>query len=537
LAAAGSITAAILISRILGVFRESLRAALLGAGFYADSYVIGFRIPNLLRDLFAEGALSAAFVPTFSDSLVNRSREDAYRLGNLVLTLVFLITGALVALGICFSSELVGAIAPGFAREPAKAAFAARLTLIMMPFLTLVALAAVLMGMLNAQRHFFVPALAPALFNLASIAVALGLYFTTKDPRTAALGWSAGVLLGGLAQLFCQVPSLWRLGYRPRVALQGALSDPGLRRMAHLMLPAVLGLGAVQINIFVNSIYASQLGDGPVSWLDYAFRLYYLPIGLFGVALGTVTQSTVSEDAARGDLSGLRRNLSHSLRLVFFLTLPAMAGLLALSRPVVDLLYQHGRFTPDDAQATALVLCCYVLGLPAIAMEKVIEPTFYALNSPRVPLIGSLLAVGTNFAFNAIFWDKLGAPGIALGAALGAYLNTGFQFALIRSRLGGFEGEDLIRAFGKILVAAMLVGLLAYWSAELTGWLWPEGQGSRLLRMAARALVPVALAVAVYLPYCERVGIAETAEVRDALSRLGARIKRLGGRGARAGEG
>ena len=511
-------------SRVLGVLRESLRAALLGAGVHGDAFVIAYRIPNLLRDLFAEGALSAAFVPTFTDFLMNRSREEAHRLAGLVMAALFLITGALALLGIWFAPELVALIAPGFSAIPGKAEFAARLTAIMMPFLPLVALSAVLMGMLNAQRRFFVPALAPALFNLVSIAVAVGLWLTTSDPAAAAVGWSFGVLAGGAAQLFAQVPALWKLGFRFVPALGGMFSHPGVRRIARLMAPAVIGLGAVQLSIFVNSIFASRLGNGPLSWLDYAFRLYYLPIGLFGVALGTVTQTNVAEDAARGDSEALRAGLGHSLRLVFFLTVPATIGLVALSQPIVTLLFEWGRFTAEDAQATSLVLSAYVVGLVAVSSVKVLVPLFYALDRPRVPLVASLCAVGVNVGFNWWSHIALGAPGIALGMALGSITNMAVLFLVAGKELGGWGGEGLARTIAKVLLASIFIGLLAHWGAILIEWLWPLGEGPLALRRLTVVFIPLFLAVIVYLPYARRIGIEEVADVDRILEKIRKRL-------------
>lgn len=524
LAAAGVISVAVMASRVLGVLRESLRAALLGAGVHGDAFVIAYRIPNLLRDLFAEGALSAAFVPTFTDFLMNRSREEAHRLAGLVMAALFVITGALALLGIRFAPELVNLIAPGFSDIPGKAEFAARLTGIMMPFLPLIALSAVLMGMLNAQRRFFVPALAPALFNVVSIIVAIILWFTTGDPAAAAVGWSFGVLAGGAAQLLAQVPLLWKLGFRFVPAMREMFSHPGVRRIARLMAPAVVGLGAVQISIFVNSIFASRLGNGPLSWLDYAFRLYYLPIGLFGVALGTVTQTNVAEDAARNDREALRAGLAHSLRLVIFLTLPATVGLIALARPIVSLLFEWGRFTAGDAEATAYVLSAYVFGLVAVSSVKVLVPLFYALDRPRVPLVASVCAVLVNIGFNWWSHTAIGAPGIALGMALGSITNVAILFVVAGKAVGGWRGQGLLLCLGKVLVASILIGLLARWAAIVIDWVWFADVGPVLVRRLTLAFVPIILAVLVYLPYARRIGIEEVSDVDRILEKIRRRL-------------
>jgi putative peptidoglycan lipid II flippase len=285
-------------SRIGGLIREQLFASLMGAGYYSDAFVVAFRIPNLLRDLLAEGALSTAFVPTFTRRLMHGGRDEAWSLGNLVLTTLLVVT-SLLALGGIFAAEpLVRLIAPGFAATPGKLDLTVHLTRILFPFLPMIALAAVLMGMLNAQQKFFVPALAPALFNAAAIVVGVTLHFAHVSAASAVLYWTLAVLLGGLVQFGIQIPPLWRAGWRWRPRFDPRFADPDLRQILHLMVPAFLGLSATQLNILINNILASQLEQGSPSWINYAFRLMQLPIGVFGVAIATVNLAAVSRSAA-----------------------------------------------------------------------------------------------------------------------------------------------------------------------------------------------------------------------------------------------
>lgn len=530
LAAAGSITLAVMASRVLGVLRESLRATLLGAGFHADAFVIAFRIPNLLRDLFAEGALSAAFVPTFTEFRQNRSREEAHRMAGLVLALLLIVTGALTLLGMVFAEAIVGVIAPGFADIPGKTEFAATLTAIMMPFLMLISTAAVLMGMLNAQRYFFVPALAPALFNVVAIGAGAGLYVGTQDPRVAAIGWSAAVLAGGLLQVVAQLPLLFKLGFRFRLAVAGMFTNPGVRRILRLMAPAAVGLGAVQLSILVNSIFASELGNGPLSWLDYAFRVYYLPIGLFGVALGVVTQTNVSEDVARGDRESLRSGLGHSLRLVMFLTIPAMFGLVALAEPIVTLLFGYGRFEPEDAAATAMVLRAYALGLLAVSAVKVLVPLFYAADRPRVPMVASLVAVGINVGFNWWSYRAIGAEGIALGMALGSLANAFVLLVVAGREIGGWRGERLGGAFLRVLIASVATGALAWYSSGLLEQWWPWQAVPEFLGRVVVTLVPIALAVVIYFALSRVLRVEEVGDFGDLARKVASRMRRRSAR-------
>ncbi len=490
--AAGLVSAMTLVSRVLGLVREGVFAALLGAGYYSDAFRIGFRIPNLLRDLFAEGALSSAFVPTYARMAKQEGHAEAFRLANRVLTLLAAVLGTLLLLGIVFAHPLVSALAPGFEKEPGKAELTVLLTRVMMPFLPLVSFAAVAMGMLNAEERFGIPALSPALFNLVTIAWAAVLWAIGLPPERVALGWAVGTLLGGVAQFFVQVPSLWHLGWRFR--FDWALHDPGLLRMAGLMAPATLGLAAVQVNIFVNSIFASQ-DTGAVSWLDCAFRLLYLPIGLFGVALGTIATAGLARRAAEGDMDGLRLTLRQALSMLAYLTVPASVGLMVLGVPIVRLIYQHGRFRADDTLPTATALFLYAFGLVGYTGVKVLAPAFYALGRSRVPLAGSVLAVATNLLIVWLFYPRFGFRAIATGTATGSLLNAAILIAAFERLVGGLRGQGFFRPIARMVVAAAVMGAATWASAAgLELWLGSRGPIARL----ATCLVPIAIGVASY---------------------------------------
>ncbi|MGE5127478.1 MAG: murein biosynthesis integral membrane protein MurJ [Betaproteobacteria bacterium] len=490
--AAGLVSAMTLVSRLLGLVREQVFAALLGAGYYSDAFRIGYRIPNLLRDLFAEGALSAAFVPTYARTARQDGHQQAFVLANRVLTLLALLLGAVVVLGVVFAGPLVAALAPGFEQEPGKAELTVLLTRVMMPFLPLVSFAAVAMGMLNAEERFGTPALSPALFNLVAIVWAGLLWALGLPPGQVVLGWAVGALLGGLAQFLVQVPSLWRLGWRFRPGW--APRDPALLRMAALMAPATVGLAAVQVNIFVNSIFASR-DAGAVSWLDYAFRLLYLPIGLFGVALGTIATAGLARRAAEGDLEGLRLTLRQALSMLAYLTLPASAGLMVLGVPIIRLIYQHGRFRAEDTLPTATALFLYSFGLVGYTGVKVLAPAFYALGRSRVPLFGSALAVATNLTIVSLGYHRFGYRAIAIGTATGSLLNAAFLVASFERLVGGLRGQGLARPLARMLASAAVMGALAWAAADrLELWL---GARSLLARLVT-CLVPVAVGVLVY---------------------------------------
>jgi len=488
----GLVSALTMVSRVLGLVREQVFAALLGDGHLADAFQIAFRIPNLLRDLFAEGALSAAFVPTYVQALIREGREAAFRLARRLATVVVLLLLAVVVLGVVFAGPLVTALAPGFRLTPGKVEATVLLTRVMMPFLPLVSLAALAMGMLNAEEKFGYPAFSPAMFNVATVAWGLVLLALSVPPEQVALGWALGTLMGGAAQFLVQVPPLWKMGFRYRP--DWAPMDPGLRQVGRLMAPATIGLAAVQINIFVNSYFASY-EPGAVSWLTYAFRILYLPIGVFGVAAGTVAASGLARRAAAGDLDGVRSTLLRSLSMLAFLTLPATAGLLVLAEPIVRLLYERGQFNAASTEGTAAALTCYTLGLCAYTGVKVLAPAFYALGTPRVPLLASGLAVATNLGVNLVLFRPFGFRAVAVGTALGSIINAAFLAMVFERRVGGLRGQGLASRLLRMAVAALVMAPVAWLSAKALG----SALGSRgLMAQAVTGILPVVGGMVVY---------------------------------------
>ena len=453
-----------MISRVLGLIREAVVAALFGASTEYDAFLTAFRIPNLLRDLFAEGALSAAFVPTFTAALKRDGPEAAWRLANAVIGVLVIVLGALTVLIILGARPLVVFLAPGFRQVPGKVELTADLTRVMSPFLLFVALAAVMMGVLNVFHRFFLPSLAPAVFNLVNIAVTLALYPVARSMGLSPIhALAVGALTGVAAQFLIQLPVAYRLGFRlkPRTSF----GDPGVRRMAALMLPAAIGLAATQINILVDSQFASHW-QGAQSWLAYAFRLMYLPIGLIGVAIGTANLARVSHDAAAGDIDGLRRRVAGSMRLTLALALPATAGLIALREPIIATIYQRRSFRPEDTLATASVLLYYAIGLSAYSCLKVVVPTFYALGDTKTPVRVSFLSVAVKVASSFALVPFLKVQGLALSTSLVACLSVAVLWALLGRRVGGFRGLGvgglLVRSTAVSVVMGVVCALL--WS-------------------------------------------------------------------------
>jgi putative peptidoglycan lipid II flippase len=469
--AAGTVSIAVLFSRILGLVREQVFASLFGAGYAYDAYVVAFRIPNLLRDLFAEGALSAAFVTVFTDYDQKAGVERTWRLANNVMMCASLLVGALVLLGMVFAPQLVHLMAPDFGLVPGKLGLTDLMTRVMFPFLLMVSLAALAMGVLNSRGKFFIPALASSFFNLGSIVVGVSLSWVMPSlGLNPIVGMAWGALIGGLLQLMVQLPLLWREGFRPQWVLD--LRDEGLRRIGKLMLPAVVGLSATQINIFINTFYAASCPQGSISWLNYAYRLFHLPMGLFGVALMVATMPVVSKHAALDDFSSFKGALESSLALSLLVTMPAACGLIFLAHPIIALIFQHGHFTAWDTQQTAAALALYAFGAIALSGVKIMVPAFYALNNTRIPVMGSFLTVGANLIFINLTLGSLQHRAIALSTSLSTFINLFFLAVMLYRCLGGFRVRPLLLTLGKVAVAGLAMGLtVAGLYPVLSGWL------------------------------------------------------------------
>lgn len=460
---AGVIGAATMASRLLGVARETVLAAVFGASAdpRMDAFNVAFRVPNLLRDLFAEGAMTAAFVPTFTRILTSRGKAEAWRLGNMVMNALILVTAVLAVLGIVFAPQITGAYAPEFAAIDGKLELTTDLTRVMLPFLTMLAVAAAMMGMLNSLRRFFVPSLSPAMFNVASIFSALVLvpvmpYFGF-DPIMAL---AIGTLLGGLGQILLQWPTLRREGFRyqPLVSFR----DPVVLEILRLMVPATLGLAAVQLNVFVNTYLATGEEQGAVSWLQYAFRLMYLPIGIFGVSIATASLPEIARQAAAQDLASVRASVSRGLRMMLMLNVPATVGLIVLAEPIVAMIYERKMFFAIDTTNTAAALMFYAPGLLGYSAVKIAGPTFYSLRDSRTPVLVSVMSVVANLGMNLVLVRVLGFRGLALGTAIAAMLNAIMLLWLLRRRLGGLDGRRVALSLAKISVASLVMGLAAH---------------------------------------------------------------------------
>jgi putative peptidoglycan lipid II flippase len=527
---AGIISLAVMASRVLGLVRDQVFAALFGAGLQYDAFLTAFRIPNLLRDLFAEGALSAAFVTTFTQTLQSKGREAAIELWNHLATLIILFITFISILAWIYTPSIVGVLAPGFFSVSGKADLTIELTRIMIPFLLLIALAAQTMGMLNAFNVFGVPALASAFFNLGSIigGLLLGFWLGPALGLSPIAGMAYGTLVGGFLQFAVQWPSLRRrgVGYRPMISL----GDPGVRQIIRLMGPAIIGAAAVQINVFVNTNFASEIIDpatgavtnGPVSWLNCAFRFMQFPIGVFGVAIATATLPPLSRSTTNPDYTEFRQTLTHSLALVFLLCIPSSIGLAVLGQPIVALVFEHGKFTGYDTVQTANALAAYSIGLAGYAAVKVLSPAFYALNDARTPMIIGLGSIAVNYVMNSLLVGPFGHVGLAFSTSTVALVNFLFLAFFMRHKLRRFGGRRLGSTVLRIFAASAAMAAVAWGINDLAGALPLRGLALDFVRVTAA----ISVAVVTFYIGCRLLHIEEAAEIANAIAGRFSRSRR-----------
>ena len=537
---AGIVSIAVMGSRVMGLVREMVFGNYFGAGFLMDAFLVGFRIPNLLRDLFAEGALSAAFVKVFTDYQTKRGEKEAWRLASLVLNALAVTLSVITILGILLAPYFVPLLASGFSRE--KAALAVTLTQIMFPFVLLVALAALAMGVLNTKGKFGVPASASTAFNIVSILAGLAFAFwlsggewansTDKNAipalsaQWAIIGMAIGTLIGGAAQFLIQVPSLWKVGFRLSPVL--SFSDEGVRRVMRLMGPAIIGTSAVQIKVLVDTFVVSSI-EGGQSWLGYAFRLMQFPIGVFGVAIGTAAIPTLSRLIAENKYDKFRSTLSGAIGLVFLLTLPSACGLIVLGEPIIRLIYEHGAFNALDTQMTAWALAVYSIGLTGYAAIKVLSPSFYALDDAKTPMYVSvasiLIHVFTSFGMMKLLSNVAVSPerpqgfghvGVALATSTVALVNFLALAFLMRRKIRRIEGRKILSSFVKIAIASALLSVVCWFSYWiLSRFIGTDGLIIRIIDV----FVPIGLGGAVFVVTAKLLGVSELNQAFAAFAR------------------
>jgi putative peptidoglycan lipid II flippase len=506
--AVGVLASSTLLSRVLGLLRDVLTAAYFGAGGAMDAFFVAFRLPNMLRRLFAEGSLTVAFVPVFVDVLESEGEERAHELGRRAFTLLAVILTVVTAAGVLGAPLLVRLTAWGFLQEPAKFALTVDLTRWVFPFIGFVGLTALAGGMLNARGVFAYPALAPVVLNVAMITAVVALSTRTNPPiRSLAYG----VLAGGMMQLLLQVPPLGRTGFRFRAEFRW--KDPAIRRILALMGPTVFGVAVYQLNLLIATFLASWLPDGSVSYLYYADRLFELPLGIFAVSLGTASLPSLSRLAARRDEAAFRQTLVDALRMMAFVVLPATAGLLVLARPILGVLLQRGAFDAAMVDATAQALVCYALALLPVAGVRVVAPAFYALQDTRTPVKAAFWSLGVDLAASLILMVPLKHAGLALATAVSSAFNLAYLLRHLSRKVGNLPVSEARVSATKMLGAT--AGMAA--AVALGSWWAPWERGG--LAAGASLFILVAGGGAAYLILARLLGLADASRLGRMLGR------------------
>ncbi len=450
---------ATLLSRILGFIRDAVIAWFFGAGFSSDAFIAAFRIPNLLRRLFAEGSLSSAFIPVFTQLIVRRGRPEAFHMARSAFRMLSMILLLVSISGILLSPWIVKLVAPGFVED--KYSLTLYLTRMMLPYIFFVGLVALCMGILNVLGHFAAPALAPALLNISIIGAVL---FISPSLSVPAVGLAIGVLIGGVLQLALQLPVLVREGFRFWEKAQ--LLHPGLKQVGAQIPPVILGGAVYQINIVIGTILGSLLAEGSVTYLYFADRLVQFPLGVFAIAAATAVLPSLSRQAAAEDFEALRDTFAHALKLVFFISIPAMVGLIVLREPIVALLFERGQFDSQATRLTARALLYYSLGLWAFSAVRIVAATFFAMQDTRTPVKMAGLSILANTFLGVLLMQPLDHGGLALATSLASILNLGLLVRALRNKLGPLGWKGIIRSFGRTLVCSIAMGT-AVWAASL----------------------------------------------------------------------
>ena len=470
--AAGLMSIATFISRILGYVKDMILARYFGATGSADVFFVAFRIPNLLRELFAEGSMSSAFIPVVTDYQTKHGRGEANRLVSSTFIFILIFVGIICILGIIFAPAIVSAIAPGFLKEPEKFSNTVLLTRIMFPFLLFISLAALTMGALNTRGVFFIPALAPATLNIVVIISVLTLSMQFTNPIIAV---AIGVTSGGLVQFLIQMPSFFKQGYRMFTVHGSRFTvhdfwHPGLKRIGLLIIPSTAGLAVAQINIFISTILASYLAEGSITYLYYSMRLIQFPIGIFGVAMGMAVLPALSEHSVKGEMEKVKEDFSFALRLLFFITVPAMIGLIALNVPIVSTLFQRGKFEYAATIGTSDALMFYSLGIWAIVGVRVIAATFYSMQDTRTPVKVAALAMIINVIFSLLLMKPMKHNGLAFANAIASGCNFILLFYFLRKKLGGVGTKRIVSSFGKTFAASLVMGVVGWFVVRSEIW-------------------------------------------------------------------
>lgn len=505
---AGLIAFLTFLSRVGGYIRDMVVAYFFGATGATDAFYVAFRIPNLLRRLFAEGSLTVSFIPVFTDYIENRGRDEARRVANATFTILSIILVAVTLLGILFSSYIIRLFAAGF--KPQYFHLAVEMNRIMFPFILLVSLSALAMGVLNSLRHFFAPAISPLLLNLGIISGVLVFHEYLDEPIYSV---ALGVILGGMLQLFVQLPALAEKGFS--LKFERCIFHPAIKRMGLLMAPQVFGLAVYNVNIVISTQYASHLPVGTVSYLYYSERLIEFPLGIIAVSIATALLPALSTHAAHGECERFGERYTNALRLMLFAILPSLVGLAVLRVPICSLLYQRGEFGFEETVYTSQSLLGYLFGLWAVAGVRITAPAFYALGDTKTPVMAAFLSLVVNATSGYLLAFPLGLKhfGLALASSISSICQFLLLFFAINRKVGVVDLVGTLRVAFRITVASLLTGCVAGWMTGLAEW---DGGGASLKKAAVLAGA-IVTSVLVYFALSRVFGVKESSRVIDVL--------------------
>ncbi len=453
----GAFSSATLISRILGYVRDSLVASFFGGGYQTDAFYAAIKIPNLFRRFLGEGALTAAFVPVFTETLHKKGPQEARDLFNSLLSGLILVLMVIVTLGIIFAPQVTQMVSWGFTRDPEKFALTISLTRLTFPFLMIVCVAALVSAVLNAHGKFFIPAVAPSGLSIGEI---LFILFMTRYFNSPIRGLAIAAVVGVGIHLVWQLPSLYREGYP--LKLVKPFSHPQVKTIFLLMIPTILGLCADQVNAFVDQLFASFLRDGSVTALYNSSRVMQLPLALFGVAVSSVALPSLSRLAAEGNQTEFKNLLNFSLRIANFVLIPSFVGLAVLGYPITRLLFEHGKFLPENTAMTFAALVPCAAGLPAYSAAKILATAFYSQKDTKTPVRIALWSMALHAVLSYAFMWKLEVAGLALATTLAAWFQTIFLFFLLKRKMGLLGGREILNSFLYGTLAGAVMGGLCY---------------------------------------------------------------------------
>jgi len=484
--AASLFSFATVLSRLFGFIRDMVIAKYLGATGFSDAFFVAFRIPNLLRELFAEGSISSAFIPVLSEVNKLHGKDELKKIINKIFTFILLITGIVCIIGIIFTPLIVKAIAPGFSDE--RLTITVNLTRIMFPFLLFISLAACIMGALNLKNCYFIPAFAPIWFNLSIIII---LILWINNPLLAA---AVGVTIGGFMQFIIQIPSFFKKGYSLNLRID--FKDKWLKKMILLTFPTMAGFAVSQVNIFVSTILASLLPEGSIAYLYYSMRLVQFPVGVFGVAMAIAVLPSLSKYSAESDFVSLGKDFSYSLRLLMFVSIPAMIGLIALRIPIINLLFQRGEFDYSATEKTAFSLLFYSLGIWSMVGSKVVIATFYSMQDTKTPVKIATLSVLMNILLSVILIIPLKHGGLALSNTISSWLNFSILLYILKKRLKNIEEKEILKSISKIIIASIIMGIISWLSINNIS-LWHTS--GNLIKKILLLSITITFSILIYL--------------------------------------